>query len=368
MPRPDPDDLNDLRNGQSPLLLTTPLDRLKPLVAPVVGRIFQYDGSEMDVLQPEETEAVTPPALLPGMLDRVTGTDEHATLSLMLESARTTVVTHAPVIRRVYRKAIVRRSGFATWSKSERYASELRASELVGPLMHVPVLRCCLNYVSWRYFGHWLMDAVPAALIEPETGMPWLPPESSWGHARDYLNIFDISSLEAPLVHADRLIVYQDFSQGSHKRTRYRRLRDMVHDRFGGADATDRVYIRRGATGARRQITNEPELLEQLAARGWKIIDVATASAEALQRCLCKARCVVGIEGSHLNHAYFSLPAGSSMVILTPGDRFTTTQLGRCNANRISNGMVILNGTEKDGYRIDMDDLWRTIDLTAARG
>ena len=121
-------------------------------------------------MQGEETEAVQPPVLLPDMLARVTGTDEHSMLVEHLTAGRKTLVSHAPVLRFTYRNALVWRSGFATWRHSERYDRSRRLAELTGPIVEVPTLRYCHNYVTWRYFGHWLTDAIPSALIDRNRG------------------------------------------------------------------------------------------------------------------------------------------------------------------------------------------------------
>lgn len=102
------------------------------------------------------------------MLDRVTGTDELSVLADHLAAARETVVTHAPVLRRTYRHALVRRAGFATWRYHERYLRAMCLAELTGPVQRMPELRHCHNYLIWRHFGHWLTDAIPSALIAPD--------------------------------------------------------------------------------------------------------------------------------------------------------------------------------------------------------
>lgn len=342
------------------------LIRLNPLVAPIISRIIGSAKPETEVLQPKETEAVSPPFVLPGMLDRVTGTDEHSVLSHHLDAARATVATHAPVLRHTYRNALVRRTGFATWRYNERYGDKLTISELAGPILRVPELRYCHNYVSWRYFGHWLTDSIPSALIDPEQGALWMPPHPDWSDASDYLKVFNLSVNDAAVVHADQLTVYQDFGQGSHKRKRYTAIRNRLHSTFGSPGAKGCVYIRRGTTGVQRAIVNEAELIDQLTARNWQILDMATATVKELQQTLCRARIVVGMEGSHLTHAQLSLLPKSIMVILVPHDRFTTVHVGYCNAQRVSIGMVVLTGGQAQGYVVELDEVLKTVDLVEA--
>ena len=329
----------------------------------MVSRLIGAGERGVEVLQTEETEAVRPPAYLAGMLDRVTGTDEHSVVADHLTAARATEVTHAPVLRFTYRNALVRRSGFATWRKAERYGADRRMRELGSPLIGVPEMRYCHSYVSWRYFGHWLTDAALSALIEQDRGALWMPPHPDWGHATDYLGALDLSVVSAALVHANKLTVYQDFGQGSHKQARYAAIRERLHALFGGGDANDCIYLRRGQTGASRWIANEQVMVDALVARNWRVLDIGTASMGELQRGLCRARAVVSMEGSHIAHAQLSLRPGAVMVILMPPDRFTAVHVGLCRAHRVEPGLVVLTGTREQGYHADLDEVLRTVDL-----
>ena len=340
------------------------LVRLKPLAAPVFARLLGTGHPDEQTIQASETEVVRPIGLIPGMLERVTRTDEHGELAYHLSRATATTITHAPVIRRIYRNALVQRTGFATWRRNERYGKTRIGGALTRPILEFPEVRYCHSYVSWLYFGHWLTDAIPSALIDPERGEIWMPPNASWGHAPHYAGVFGLSVIEAELVIASKLIVYQDFGQGSFKRARYAILREQLHARFGGGDTVDCVYIRRGTTGVARLITNELALLEQLTLRNWKVLDVAQATVEEMQRVLCKARIVVSIDGSHLAHAHLSLLPGCTMIVLVPHDRFVTVIADYCRAHDVLIGMVVLKGSLEEGYKANLEEILRTIDLT----
>lgn len=338
------------------------LARLAPLTAPVLQRLIGPGRPDTQVLQPAETVSVRPPACLDGMLDRVTGTDENSTLAYHMSVAQETVVTHAPVIRQVWRNALVRRRGFASLRRHERYGPGFGLGDLVGPLTHVPVLRYAHGWVSWKYFGHWLTDAIPSALIEPDTGALWMPHDPSWTHCPGYLQALSLSALPDRPVVADELITYQDFGQGSHKARRYSLIRDQLQARFGSPGETA-VYIRRGRTGAPRWIANEDALVDALRARNWQVIDVAGTSVEAMQHALCPATVVVSIDGSHLDHAHLSLRPKARMVVLVPQDRFTLRQVGLSRAHDVAPGVVVLKGSTEAGYHADLDEILRTVDL-----
>lgn len=342
------------------------LPRIFPLVAPVLRRVLGSSSPEIEVLQPAETEAVTPPACLPGMLDRAIATVEGNDLSHYLDVATETSVTHAAALRKIYRNAIVRRKVFATWRSNERIGPDRGLAELLGPITEVQTLRYCYDDVTRLYFGHWLTDAVSSALIDPNRGVLWMPPIPGSTHAQDYLDALDLQLAEGPVLHAREMIAYQDYGQGSHKRKRYDTINQRLLARFGGNDPSTSVFIKRGSTGVARAITNEDALIEALVARNWTILDIATASVARMQRVLLTASVVVSIEGSQIDHAILAMPKGAAMVILVPQDRFLLRFVGLCRARGIRSGFVVIEGRLFDGYRADLDEILRTVDLAQA--
>jgi hypothetical protein len=127
-----------------------------------------------------------------------------------------------------YRKVLVHRSGFANLRHHERYAGGIDLAELVGPVTQLTELRHCRNAISCRFVGHWINDAVPSALIDPQVGNLWIRPNPSRSHTPDYLAILSLRQLSAQLVHVGELTAYQDYGQGSHKQARYKLIQNQL--------------------------------------------------------------------------------------------------------------------------------------------
>lgn len=342
--------------------------RLFPLTAPSLRRVLGPSSPDTEVIQPEETEAVRPPAFLPGMLERATGTVEGNELSYYLQSAVETSVTHVPALRHVYRNALVRRKGFATLRSSERMGRGYALGELLRRVTKVDTLRYCYSPVIWQYFGHWLTDGIPMSFIDPDRGDLWMPPMVGSGHSLEYLDVLGLAPMADPLVFAREMIAYQDYGQGSHKRARYREINKRIVARYDIGAAEAPVFIKRGRTGVPRWIANEDALIDALVARNWKIVDIAKATVADMQKVLVRAPVVVSIEGSQLDHALLSMPEGASMVILEPQDRFLLRFLGICRARNIRPGFTVVEGSLANGYHADLDEILRTIDMTQAGG
>ena len=72
------------------------LVRFKPLAVPVIARLLGEGKPDEEIIQTSETEAVSPLVLLPGMNDRISGTDEHSVISDHLNAATATSVHMLP--------------------------------------------------------------------------------------------------------------------------------------------------------------------------------------------------------------------------------------------------------------------------------
>lgn len=338
------------------------------MVSLVHERIFGSSPPRPEVLQDAESEYLPAAAMLPGQLERVTGSTIHSTVEQVTASVVATNFTHMALLRFEMRDVLVSRDGFAAVHHSQRFSRGLFRSALTKPVVEVDRLQYCITSVSRLYFGHWLTDALPTAMIDVDGfGMAWAPSASSWTDTSDYRNVLGLADTSAELIFARRFVFYLDLGQGSHKRQRYALVRQVLRSRYGGsARPVNKVYLSRGTTGVQRLIQDEAKLIEQLRGDGWLILEIGKASVSELQAALCSANIVVSMEGSHIAHAQMSLMPGSVLVALCPQDQFTAAHLEYGNANRISVGFVVLD-RGRNGYVVNWDDVERTIELASRR-
>lgn len=368
------------------------MQRLKPFLFSVNKRLRGPQGPvSREVLQPEEVEAVTPPAMIPGSIDGIVSADARSTLAEQLERITTTKMRHAPLVREVFENAVAAPDGFATWRDGVRFNEAFLADALWARMSHVSSLRFPNTGVNRYYFGHWLMDGLSTSLIDTEDdGALMLPDPGSgvvaasrsrrwWNvvtgractgtgrtggltHADHYRRMLDLDPVPETLVRADRLITYRDWGQGSHKRARYQRMRQRIRDHFTASTPSTGVYIRRGTTGLVRMIENEDAICETLAARGWTILDIAEVSVEDLFYHIHGTRIVAGIDGSHLNHAILMLPDDGGLMVLAPPDRFTSTHMDHSRGAGLGSGYVVLEGLG-GSYRTSAEAILKTADM-----
>lgn len=225
-----------------------------------------------------------------------------------------------------------------------------------------------MSLVSHTYFGHWLTDACPTALLASHPGEVILDERPDWPDTAVYARAFGIKTQPCSPKRVSRLTLYSDFAQGMSKLNRYKELRL----RLRGAEEVsenhpDRpVYFRRGSTGAARLIAREDVLCEYLAKEGFDIIDLSGESFWDRYRALAKASVLVTMDGSHVNHAYFAMQEGRSIISLSPADRFAMHERGVAAAFGFGYGSVVVRPSP-DGYIVDPEEILETVELALRR-
>lgn len=319
---------------------------------------------ETVVLQPAEVEHIRPLIFLPGQIEKATAAvPGHASLADEVAIARNTKLLHAPVIRHTLEKCLVHPAGVDFRGGSLRKKGVDFRSLVSGNIRRLSDAIYCMSGVSHEYFGHWLQDACAAALLQREGEALLLDVRPDWPHAREYMGALSLEGETSPLQLVERLSVYQDHGQGSHKRRRYADMRRRLDASFGVCSTgAPLVYFRRGGSGAARIVANEAEVIAALVDQGFEVFDLNSASAREIFIRFRDARAVVSMDGSHLNHLYLSLPRDATLLTLVPADRFTMNQVGYAAAAGLRYGFVVVE-PKPEGYFVSTSDLLATLRL-----
>jgi capsular polysaccharide biosynthesis protein len=317
-------------------------------------------------LAPGET-AVTPPAFfLPGQLDRVTGwafADEHP--GPQMNGGLT--VTHAATRGFLLDEA---------WLLDGVLYKGGACAHLHPRQQRWPVLRADTEvergavYCTFggnRYFGQWLMDDCPTYPLAAAEGTPVTTAQPVNPHTRDYEAWLDMAPTRLASAHFRELVVFEDVGQNRHKHARFRAMSSKLASRVASQPHPG-VFVLRGRTGERRVLENELELAERLRARrGFRIVEPEQLGVPAIVAACAGARTVVGVEGSALLHGILLLPPGGAVVALQPPGRFVGLLKHLTDRDGQHFGFVV--GTPAgDGFRVDGDELERTLDLLPADG
>lgn len=313
------------------------------------------------VVAPGDETDVPPALLLEGELERIRGTHDETALEVELERVRGGRVRHASTLAYVLRDV--------TWSSGHVYSRRChhRATNTGPPLRSDGVVETfdraavASTYYGGRHFGHWLTDDVPLVMVAQPIAEPIVPLRPWTAHQREYLQLFDVAPRAVGDAWVRELTILDDLGANPSKRERWAHMRSRV--RAQGAERRGRgVMLLRGSTGVPRPLTNELQIAEHLAARGFAILEAEKLSVAELARELAGAEVVLGVEGSQLLHGVFGMADGGAIVTLQPPDRFITAIKVYCDALGLRYALVVGEGSPA-GFRIDVDRVVRTVDL-----
>lgn len=343
--------------------------RLLPLVnqcLKLAGRTrdFQSLAADVAIMEPEETVSAIPAYFLKNQLEKVTATVHgFSTLADVIALATATKTTHAPVIRYTFKNCLVHGAGVEVLGSSFRKKKLQSFNFLTDRLTVLPRAVYCMSSVSHQFFGHWIRDACPQALLAQSGEAILMDVRPDWPHATDYVKAFSLAPMTGSLYHVETLTLYQDHAQGSSKKARINELRQRMARAFPRRSTSSQaVYFRRGQSGVVRAVVNEDEITSGLSRKGFDVFDIENSSVAEIYERTQGARVVVTMEGSHINHLYLSLSPGATLIVLVPADRFVMLHRGLAQANDHKFGFVVVDPID-GGYQVNMNDLNATLDM-----
>lgn len=312
---------------------------------------------EVEVIHPPEERGGDPAIFLPGQVEKVEGVafeDVESQLDIALGRRRTVRGIHRSVIR----DALVFNG--SVFAKGQRLF--LSPERDVPPAKDGPDYEegfGCSSMVGCHFFGHWLRDDCASMLLDepgPRLDLGW----PDWQDGDFYRAQFGVSATAVRYARVKRLILVEDFHQNSHKAERFRTLRARV-----AAHGTPRpgpiVYLARGG-GTARNYENEAEVIDLLAARGVDIVRTESSPTPETVSRLLGASMVIGIEGSQFSHALYTIADKAALLTIQPPTRFFMSHKDWSDSLGMKHGFVVGDRTAT-GYRLNPEDLLRTIDL-----
>lgn len=213
-----------------------------------------------------------------------------------------------------------------------------------------------------KYFGSWLADDCLTYPLARDEGVPITIEKTMTPHARTYEEWLGMSPLRLRNAFFRELVIFDDIGQNRNKSQRFRSLSDRLLSRVEVTPHPG-VFILRRRSGELRPLQNELELAEHLRdTRGFRILDPESQDVPNIVATCAGARTLIGIEGSQLIHGFLVLQPGASVLTLQPPDRFVTVYKDRADRERQHFGFVV-GQTNGNGFRIDGDEVERTLDL-----
>ena len=325
---------------------------------------------ERVIVCPEESAEISPPIHLPDQLDLIRGVHEFsAGLDDELRLATEPAVWHQQTIAyRLKRVALVK--GRLSHARSHKALTFRRTYPTPRWLTEtVDSAALASSNAGNDYFAHFVLDDIATMRLAQDFSQVVTANlgEPRSAHCEQYLNEFALQPTDIEAAYFKELWVFRDFPQNGHRRSRLRALAGELSARYGGSsEAVPPVFMRRGAKGAARLLTNEPEILEYLVGRGFQVIDPDRSSVSEMCGLLNGSPLAVGVEGSQLAHAVLNLRPGGALVCIQPPDRFNAVYRGFSASLDLRWGFVVGDGG--DGrFSLPIERLSRTLDLVLHR-
>jgi hypothetical protein len=330
---------------------------------------LQAAAYRQEILCAEEKVKIQPAIFLPGQIDRITGTNPATTIDWEIFTATSETWTPAPTIAHHIRDAIlfdgsIYRGRFKSFIAARSFfVSPAPSSEPV----HLKTVGLASSHLGSRFLGHWLIDDCIQYRLAEEYGQPLCLRGPVYAdHQKIYQTYLDQDWSPIDRAWIDHLVVYQDFhwgtAQDSLRRAQIRILRDRARAHLPSDSGRSLVYLRRGASGARRVVQNEEEILDVLKTHGFIVADIESDSLEHLLGTLASAKIVVSVEGSHATHCAYSVPENSGLIVLQPPDRFLSFHRGWSESAGVRFGFVV-GALADGGYCFSSAEILRTVDL-----
>jgi hypothetical protein len=225
-----------------------------------------------------------------------------------------------------------------------------------------------------KWFGSWMVDDCITYPMASQEGVPvtTVLREDAVSvarhgilHAPGYEDWLGMNPVRVRNAFFRELVIFDDISHNRHKHLRFRGMSEKLLSHVN-VNSHPGVFVLRGNKGELRLLRNELELAERLRERrGFRIIDPSKCDVPTIVAACAGARTVIGIEGSQLIHGVNLLQPGGSLLILQPPDRFVCFFKYLTDRDQQNFGFVV--GTpDGEGFRIDPDEVERTLDLFPA--
>lgn len=234
-----------------------------------------------------------------------------------------------------------------------------------GSIGHMKEAALVSTVAGSTWWGHFLEDEIPLQMLSEKFAQPVAHNRHLY---RDEICYREILKVESPIRYSvayfDNLLIIDEFAQNPNKTRRYKTIRDNL--KYNVKSGFDRIYLRRGETGARRVLINEDKIIALLEIEGYKVVDISSSSADEIMSFCMGASVVVSVEGSHLAPLLYSMRDFASLIILNPPNQVHTTVADIGVFCGLSSAMFICETTDTGDpsteFYADPDELCRFID------
>jgi Glycosyltransferase 61 len=315
-----------------------------------------------EVIDPGKAVSGRKGLVLPGQLDRVTGTPFDIPLARELEDFSKGTRRIAPTTRYEFRNVAIDGYRLATSGRVKIYREDSEFGPADAPMIKLDDAALRTSYVAVHYFGHWLRDDCATQLLAEDYAPVIALQTPEWADKRAYRALLGRDYTEVARARVKRLHMFDDIGQNDHKVARFRRSRADFAARAVKRTTPDIVFMARGASGESRDLVNQDALIAAMAARGIQILHAENTPVGMIVAALQGARILISVEGSQISHGLLTLADKAGILAIQPPDRFFNSHMDWSHALDMHYAVVV--GTPAlGGFAISEDELFATLDL-----
>jgi capsular polysaccharide biosynthesis protein len=220
------------------------------------------------------------------------------------------------------------------------------------------------DYVTEKYFGHWLLDGQSYELLAAESQQKALGLEREpWLQEPGYRVLTGLELERTRLAYVEELWLVDDRSINASRLARMAELRRRVRSSQPSDGNRAPVFLRR-VGGATRRLVNQDALADALARRGVTVLTPETESVPRLVSVLRDAPMVISVEGSALCHGILGMADGGTIVAIQPPTRADGILKVWADAAGLRLAYTVASPYE-DGFVLNEERLMRLLDLVA---
>lgn len=318
---------------------------------------------------PAEKGNVTPSVFLEEELGNILHYHPETTAEIEMHRIRGGEIVHDAAICWEIKDAYI--SGSTIYKKNYKkvhpqLAHSESAKSTLAEYENDSPLALASSFQGIKYFGHWLRDDVVTYLLAEQYGLPICFPTESWADKTTYAKTFQQHWKRYHQGNIKTLYLFQDYAQNTLRTKRYHLLRSKIRQTYRAKNAGGNVYLKRGMTGNNvRNLINEDELIKTLEKLNFTILDITRDSLQFIIENLIDANLVITIEGSHQNHALYTLAEQGNLLILQPPSMFNNSAKDWCNVLDIKHGLTVCKPVE-NGFAVNIDSVQKVIGLMSA--
>ncbi len=295
-------------------------------------------------------------------LHKVTGVGMGTTMAYELARIRSGTAKHKATIAYELRDVTLMNGALYKWRFKHgiAYSGDLHhqfgrveSIDDAGVLAH--------SWLGSRYFGHWIRDDMPLAMLATTMGKSVGIDRKCTTHQKRFAEIFSVHvETLPPVAHLSKIVVLSDSHYNQGKITRWREMRERIAQRKG-KNLFKGVMLLRGATGEARVLLNEAEIAQRMSALGFYVANPAEVDLDTFIENAAGAEIVISVEGSQLANGFVCMKETGTMLVLQPPFRFNNIYKDACDALGTRYAFVV-GDAKGQGFTVDVDAVERMVD------